>query len=264
VLAGGIVGGIVGPELTKWSRTWLSTLFAGSYLSLAVFALAWLLIVQLIRLPAAAVGSAAAQQAAPRSLWAIVRQPTCWVAIATAALGYGVMNLLMVATPLAMQVCGHPWNFTAMVLEWHVIGMFAPGLVTGAIIARVGVLAVILTGNVLMLACVVIATAGTEVSHFLVALILLGVGWNFLYTGGTTLLTTVYRAQEKNKVQGFMDACVFATMITSSASSGALMHVRGWWVLNLLSVLPVALTAGLALWLATTGHWRLGRSALKA
>ena len=133
-----------------------------------------------------------------------------------ASLSYGVMNLVMVSTPLAMQLCGHPYASAAFVIEWHVIGMFAPGLVTGSIIGRVGIAPVIVAGGVLMLACIAIALSGVALWHFTVALFLLGVGWNFMYTGATTLLTTTYRAAEKNRVQGFNDACVFAVMATSS------------------------------------------------
>ena len=153
-----------------------------------------------------------------------------------------IMNLLMVATPLAMEVCRHPYASAALVLEWHVIGMFLPGLFTGGLITRFGVLPVIVTGCVLMLACVAIALTGVELMQFVLALTLLGVGWNFMYTGATTMLTSAYRPSEKNKVQGFMDLCVFTTMVTTSASSGAMLMVNGWSVLNLLS-LPIVLVA---------------------
>jgi MFS family permease len=257
VLTGGIAGGIVGPEVATWSRTWLDTKFAGSYLTLAGFAALSLLLAQALRLPKVATGAAAGPP--PRPLPEILRQPQCWTAILVAALGYGVMNLLMVATPLAMEVCRHPFSATAIVLELHVIGMFAPGLVTGSLIARVGALPVIAAGCVLMLACVAIALTGVDLMQFLGALFLLGLGWNFMYTGGTTLLTGCYRPSEKNKVQGFMDLCVFTTMITSSASSGALLHVNGWTVLNLLS-LPLIVLAGLAAFgLARRLGWGFGR-----
>lgn len=263
VLTGGIAGGVIGPEVSKWSRTWLPTQFAGTYLTLIGFALASLLLAQLLRLPVPArqdaQGTAAGHVPAARPLAEILRQPLCWGAIACAALAYGVMNLLMVATPLAMQVCSHPYAAAALVIEWHVIGMFAPGFATGSLIGRFGVLPVILAGCLMMLACVAIALSGVELVHFATALVLLGIGWNFMYTGATTLLTLSYRPVEKNKVQGFMDLCVFTVMITSSASSGALLFTDGWAVLNLLSLPFVLAAMAVAGGLAVRNGWALER-----
>ncbi len=258
VLAGGIVGGIVGPEIAKWSRTALATPFAGTYLTLVGFAILSLLMVQFLRLPVTVVATNAAP---PRELREILRQPNCWTAIATMALAYGVMNLLMVATPLAMEVCKHPFAAIALVLEWHVIGMFAPGLITGNLIQRFGILPIISVGAVLNLVCIAVALSGVDIMQFVVALALLGIGWNFMYTGGTTLLTTCYKPQEKNKVQGFADSCVFTMMITTSASSGALLHANGWAILNWLSLPFVVLVLVLAFWLAPRSGWSLGRTA---
>ena len=258
VLAGGIVGGIVGPEIAKWSRTALSTPFAGTYLTLVGFALLSLFMVQFLRLPVLVV---AANSAPPRALSEILRQPLCWSAIVIMGFAYGVMNLLMVATPLAMEVCKHPFASAALVLEWHVIGMFAPGLFTGNLIQRFGILPVIFAGALLNLVCIAVALSGVEVMQFVVALFLLGVGWNFMYTGATNLLTMCYKPHEKNKVQGFADSCVFALMITTSASSGALLHANGWAILNWMSLPFVALVLILVLWLAPRQGWALGRVA---
>jgi len=257
VLTGGIAGGVIGPEISKWSREWLPAQFAGTYLTLVGFAFASLLLAQLLRVPAAPKTDGGG---VARPLAEILRQPACWVAIVCAALSYGVMNLLMVATPLAMQVCSHPYASAALVIEWHVIGMFAPGLFTGSLIGRFGVLPIVVVGCLLMLACVAIALSGVELMHFVAALILLGVGWNFVYTGATALLTSAYRSAEKNKVQGFMDLCVFTTMITSSASSGALLFVNGWSILNLLSLPFVLLVLGAVVWLAGRDGWAIGRT----
>ncbi len=258
VLAGGILGGIVGPEVSKWSRTWLSTQFSGTYLTLAGFAILSLLLAQLLRLPK---NEVKASDAPARPLREILRQPTCWVAIVCAALAYGTMNLLMVATPLAMQVCQHPYALAAFVLEWHVIGMFAPGLVTGNLIQRFGIFPIIITGCILMLLSVGIALAGVDLMNFVLGLALLGVGWNFMFTGGTTLLTTCYRPSEKNRVQGFTDVCVFTVMITSSASSGALLHTNGWALLNMLSAPFMVAVLICATWLAMRTGWGLGKVA---
>jgi MFS family permease len=171
------------------------------------------------------------------------------VAILTAAGSYGIMNLLMVATPLAMEFCSHPFAATALVLQWHVIGMFLPGLFTGILINRFGVLPIILAGCALMFGCIAVALNGVAVSHFVVSLTLLGIGWNFTYTGATTLLTQVYRPAEKTRVQGFNDMVVFVTMITSSASSGVLLHTNGWALLNYLTIPLVVLVVLATGWL---------------
>jgi MFS family permease len=160
------------------------------------------------------------------------------------------MNLLMVATPLAMSFCSHPYSTAAMVIEWHVIGMYGPGFFTGSLIRRFGVLKVIAGGIVLIAVCVGVALHGTTVAHFTVALVLLGIGWNFMYTGGTTLLTESYRPNEKARTQGANDFFILATMGISSFSSGALLSAAGWETMNL-GALPVLLAvAGAVAWLA--------------
>lgn len=257
VLTGGIAGGLFGPEVSRWSRTALPQEFAGTYLMLIVFALASLLLVQWLRVPPPQ--NKAGEALPVRPLKEILRQPAAIVAIASAAIGYGVMNLLMVATPLAMEVCSLPFDSAVFVLQWHIIGMFGPGLITGSLIARFGTFQVITAGGVLLLACVFIALSGVELMHFTAALFLLGVGWNFMYTGGTTLLTTAYRPHEKNKVQGFMDMCVFGVMLTSSASSGALLFVNGWSVLNLISLPFVVLAIVGVFWAASRLGWSTGQ-----
>jgi MFS family permease len=262
VLAAGIVGGIVGPEVSKLTREALPSLFAGSYLALVGFALLSLLLAQGLRLPETAASvSAAAAQGPARRLREVLAQPTAWVAVLVSALSYGVMNLIMVSTPLAMQVCSHPYASAAWVLEWHVVGMFAPGLFTGSLIGRFGIVPVIIAGCLLMLGCTAIALSGIEIWQFTVALFLLGVGWNFMYTGATALLTTCYRPSEKNRVQGFNDACVFAVMVSSSLSSGALLHVQGWYVINAMSVPFVVAALAAIVWVTRSTGWRVGRVA---
>lgn len=256
VLAAGIAGGVVGPWLSKYTRDWLPTLFAGSYLALAAFAVASLVLAQWLKVPESKGQSA---QGPARRLREILAQPVAFSAVLIAALSYGVMNLVMVATPLAMKVCDHPYSAAASVLSWHVVGMFAPGLVTGSLIKRFGVIRIIVAGCLLMLVCAVIALSGIEIWHFTVALFALGVGWNFMYTGATALLTTSYRPSEKNSVQGFNDACVFAVMVTSSLSSGALLHIQGWYTINALSIPCILVALGAALWVSRSQGWALGQ-----
>ena len=247
VMAGGLIGAIVGPNLAKSTRALLPEPFVAAYLALAVVALLSLVVMHFIEFPAAKSEKAAEGEGRPLS--EIMKQPVFIVSAMAAAMGYGVMNLLMAATPLAMQVCSMSFEDTAWVLEWHVIGMFAPGFVTGHLIKRYGVLNVMAVGVVLNVACIAVALSGTELDQFLVALFLLGVGWNFLFTGSTTLSMRAYRPEEKNRAQGAINFFVFATMAFTSFASGALVTTQGWTWLNWGSLLPVAITGAGLLWL---------------
>jgi MFS family permease len=246
-LAGGILGGVIGPELSKHTRTLLEPTFMASYLVLAVFAFLSLLLASRLDIPPL---SAAEQQAKGRPLGEIAAQPKFIVAVLAAACGYGVMNLLMTATPIAMDLCRYPFAEAAFVLEWHVIGMFAPSFFTGHLIRRFGTLPILFVGALLNFACIAIALSGVSVMHFWLALTLLGIGWNFLYIGGTTLLTETYHPEEKAKAQGFNDFLVFAVQGLTSLSSGVLITGEGWNTLNLIAIPAVAVTAlaTLALW----------------
>ncbi|MFT4194674.1 MFS transporter [Ottowia sp.] len=247
VLAGGLIGAIVGPNLANWTRALLPVPFVGAYLSLAAVAVLAMAVVGAIDFPPAPPKAAGAP--AGRPLGEIMRQPVFVVAALGAALGYGVMNLLMAATPLAMQGCGFDFRDTALVLEWHVIGMFAPGFFTGHLIKRVGALPVMGAGVALKLVCVAIALSGVDLHQFLIALLVLGVGWNFLFTGSTTLALQAWRPEEKDRAQAAINFCVFATMAFTSFASGALVTTQGWAWLNLGS-LPALVGVGVALaWL---------------
>ncbi|MDP1900101.1 MAG: MFS transporter [Rubrivivax sp.] len=248
VLAGGIAGAFLGPNLASAARGWLAVPFAGAYLALVGVALLSLLAMSFIRFPEHR--PPAPGVAAGRPLAELARQPVFIVAVVAAALGYGVMNLLMAATPLAMQLCQHPFESAALVLEWHVLGMFVPSFFTGHLIRRFGALPVMGVGALLNLVCVVVALSGVELMQFLIALFALGVGWNFLYTGGTTLFTLAYRPEERNRAQGTMDLCIFSTMAVSSFSSGALITTQGWTWLNVGSLLPLGVLSLSLLWLA--------------
>ena len=248
VLAGGLIGAIVGPNLANHTRDALGAPFLGAYLSLAVVAALSMLLMAGIRFPYEVPRKKG--DASGRPLSVIMRQPVFIVATAGAALGYGVMNLLMAATPLAMQVCGMPFSDAALVLEWHVIGMFAPGFFTGHLIKRFGVLPIMGVGVVLNLVCIAVALSGQDLHQFLIALFLLGVGWNFLFTGSTTLAMEAYRPEEKDKAQAAINFCVFAVMALTSFASGALVTTQGWELLNLGSLFPVALTGVALVWLA--------------
>jgi len=249
VLAGGILGAVIGPNLASWTRDLFDTAFLGAYLTLSIAALIGILVMQCIHFPEEY--KTKHSLADGRPLKVILEQPVFMVAIIGAALGYGVMNLLMAATPLAMQICGLPFSDTALVLEWHVIGMFAPGFFTGSLIQRFGTLKIMGVGVILNLICIVIALTGTDLHQFLVALFLLGVGWNFLFTGSTSLAMTAYKPNERDKAQASINFFVFGTMAFTSFGSGALITSQGWNILNIGSLIPVIVTALALIWLAS-------------
>lgn len=248
VLAGGILGAVIGPNLASWTRNLFDTAFLGAYLTLSIAGLMGIVVMQFIHFPTEF--KTEHSLADGRPLKAILKQPVFMVAVIGAALGYGVMNLLMAATPLAMQICGLPFSDTALVLEWHVIGMFAPGFFTGTLIQRFGALKIMSIGVVLNFICILIALTGTDLRQFLIALFLLGVGWNFLFTGSTSLAMTAYKPDERDKAQAAINFFVFGTMAFTSFGSGALITSQGWSILNLGSLIPVIITALALLWLS--------------
>ncbi len=247
VMAGGLLGAVAGPNLAALTRNLTDVPFAGAYLALAGVALLAMVLLAFIEFPPPPDVKASG---GGRPLSEIMRQPVFIVAAAAGALGYGVMNLLMAATPIAMQICGLPFSSVALVLEWHVIGMFAPGFFTGHLIKRFGTLPIMAVGLVLNLLCVAIALSGVDFRQFLVALFLLGLGWNFIFTASTTLALTAYRPEEKDKAQGALNFCVFAVLALTSLASGVLVTTRGWALLNMGSLLPLGVTALAIGWLA--------------
>jgi MFS family permease len=248
VLAGGIVGGFLGPETSKLTNDAVAGhAYAGAYLSLVVFAVLSILLLRWLDIPAL---PAADRKDAGRPMTEIARQGVFIVAVLCGMISYGVMNLLMTATPLAMMDAHHPFGDAAFVIQWHMVAMFAPSLITGMVIQRVGLLAVMLVGVALNIVCVVIALSGMDVMHFWFALVLLGTGWNFLFVGATTLLTESHTPAERAKVQGINDALIFFTLVVSSLSSGALFTHQGWHTMNIWAV-PFLLLAGAGIaWLA--------------
>ncbi len=251
VLAGGVLGGVIGPELSKYTRSLMQPEFFASYASLFIYSLAAMAIISLLRLPGAA--SDASEQPA-RPLSEIVAQPTFIVAAVVAALGYAVMSLLMTATPLAMGFCGHPYTAAASVISAHVVGMFGTSFFTGSLIKRFGVLQIMMTGVAIMIGCVAVALSGQEITQFWFALVLLGIGWNFMYIGGSTLLTEAYRPSEKAKAQGVNEIVIFTVQAVAALSSGVLVNARGWNTLNYVALPAILLAGSFAGWLL----WRRG------
>jgi MFS family permease len=248
VLAGGVLAALIGPELAKHTKDLLAPVtFAGSFASLILVAVASLILLQFIRIPAP---TEAERREAQRPLSVIARQPAFIVAVLGGMVSYGVMNFVMTSTPLAMAACGHPFDATASVIKWHVFAMFAPSFFTGHIIKRFGTPQVMMVGAAIMAVCLAINLSGVSYLHFWAALALLGLGWNFLFVGATTLLTTTYRPAEKAKVQALNDLLIFGIVATTAFSAGLAHYTVGWQAINL-GAGPFLLVAVLAtVWLA--------------
>lgn len=251
VVAGGIVAAFLGPQLGLWGRDWFAgELFLGAYLAQAVLSVVALALLSGLRLPAAG----GVQGGVARSLGEIVRQPALQMSIFGASVGYSAMIMAMTATPLAMLGCGLPGSNVTPVIQWHVVGMFAPSFFTGDLVKRFGAPRIMQFGFVLLLAHVAVAVSGLEFLHFLSALILLGLGWNFAFIGGTALLTQSYRPAEQLRVQMVNEFIVFGFVATASLSAGWLYARFGWVLLNL-SMVPLLVIALLAASrMARAGH----------
>jgi MFS family permease len=246
-LAGGIVGGVIGPEMAKHTTTtFAGEPYLGPYISLAFVCLLAVLLLSRLDIPPL---SAAERKEPGRPLPEIMTQPTFIVAALAGALSYGIMNLMMTSTPLAMRAHDHHFNDAAFVLQWHMIGMYGPSFFTGHLVNRFGVLNIIMAGIVLMLGCVIAALSGTSIFNFWTALFVLGVGWNFMYVGGSALLTEAHTPAERAKTQAANDFLVFVTMSVSSMSSGMLLHKGGWHTVNYGTVPFLLIAAVATLWL---------------
>ncbi len=249
VLAGGIVAALAGPLLGRLGGPLLSPEYVGSFFLLAIVSLAAAGLLLGLRIPMPETEAGATAAGRPWSV--LVSQPTYLVALFGAATGYGVMILAMTATPIAMLHHDHGLAAATTVIQLHVLGMFLPSFFTGSLIARFGVLRVMLAGVALLTGHVLMTLTGTEFGSFAGALVMLGVGWNFLYVGGTTLLTTTYGAAEKSRAQATNDMSIFAVGLACSLGSAALLQTLGWQKLNLLLLPWLALAALALLWL---GH----------
>jgi len=254
VLTGGVVAAVLGPFLATRAVDWLAPFsFAASYLVMAGLALAIVPLLLFLRLPTTkqlAAAQALDSNAAPaRPLSEIARQPVFIVAALAAMVGFGAMNLIMVTTPLAVVACGYGVVDAGAVIQWHVLGMYLPSFVTGRLIQRFGVLRIMAIGAALILGCVAVNVSGVLLVNFIAGLILLGVGWNFLYIGGSTLVTSAFRPQERARTLGLFELMVTGTTAVTALSSGAIYAAAGWEVLNLAAVLPLLLVLAAVVWL---------------
>ncbi len=239
VVAAGVVAAFVGPQLGAWGRDWMAGVpFVGSYLAQAALSLVALALISQVRLESLAV----AQTGDARPLRQILRQSALRVSILGSAVAYAVMIMVMTATPLAMLGCGLSSESVTPVIQWHVVGMFAPSFFTGPLIKRFGALPIMHMGFVLLLGHVGVTLLGSEFMHFLSGLLLLGVGWNFAFIGGTALLTQTYRPAEQLKVQAINEFAIFGLVALSTLSAGWLYERFGWIALNL-AVVPLLAVA---------------------
>ncbi|MBI5716308.1 MAG: MFS transporter [Burkholderiales bacterium] len=239
VVAGGVIAAFAGPQVGLWGRDWLpQQVFLGSYLAQALLCGAVMLLMSLLQVPKPA--TAAAEPARP--LREIAAQPALRAAIVGAAVGYAVMIMAMTATPLAMLGCGFSAGDVKPVIQWHVFGMFVPSFFTGSLVARFGAPRVMQAGFVLLMGHVAVAASGIEYLHFLGALVLLGVGWNFAFVGSTALLTQSYGPSEQTRVQALNEGLVFGFVALASLGAGWLYDRFGWAALNLLT-LPLLVLA---------------------
>lgn len=247
VLAGGVVAAFAGPQVAKLTRDAVPDMpFFGAYVAAAALSLLAGVILMLLRMPQAVEDGGAGEA---RPLATILCQPLAIAAVTGSAVGYALMILVMSATPLAMVGHHHGVDDAASVIQWHVLGMFAPSFFTGSVIQRLGAPRVMLMGLALLAGHVAIAMQGVAFLHFASALVLLGVGWNFLYVGGTTLLTQTYRPAERAKVQALNDFLILGVVTAASFSSGALLHWFGWRALNLAAIPVIVATAAVIVWL---------------
>ncbi len=254
VLLGGVVAAVVGPNLANLTRESIpNALFAGSYISIIGLYILIFIVLGFLKLPEMKHSEEKHEVGQVRTLWVIAKQPKFIVALLCAMLGYGVMSFVMTATPLAMHANSHSFSDTSFVISWHVLGMYAPSFVTGSLIHRFGVLKIMFTGALLGFACVVTNLLGNTVEHYWIGLTLLGMSWNFLFIGGTTLLTETYRPAERSKTQALNDFIVFTTVAIASLTAGVLQHNYGWERVNW-GVVPLIIIIMISiLWLAMKG-----------
>ena len=256
VMAGGVFAGVIGPQLVTYTMDLTpGRMFAASYLAQAAVAVIAMLVLSGVQLP-----RPAANAARGRPLGVIVRQRSFIVAALCGVVSYSLMNLVMTSAPLAMKLCGLPIVSSNTALQWHVVAMYGPSFFTGSLIARFGAPRVVTAGLVLLTGAAVVGLSGVTVPHFMLGLILLGLGWNFGFVGASAMVLECHRPEERTRVQSFNDFLVFGTMAVGSFSSGQLLQVWGWAAVNWVVFPPVILVAGVLLF---SGRLRLRNPALQ-
>jgi MFS family permease len=246
VLAGGILAAFIGPNLANYGRDLFAITYLGTLSAVIVLYAFNGINFLLIKLPKPVVRDFGVDT---RSMLEIAGQPRFVIAMMSAAIGYSIMVLLMTASPLEMTHQQHDFSEVAFAIQWHVLGMFAPSFVTGHLVNRFGSQLVIMTGACLMVVCILLNFSGSTVTHFWTALLSLGIGWNFMFIGATSLLTETYSPAESARAQALNDFVVFTSAACSSFGAGALLHLLGWQLVNLAVVPLVVLTIAAHCWL---------------
>ncbi|HRO57971.1 MAG TPA: MFS transporter [Burkholderiaceae bacterium] len=236
VMGGGVVAGVIGPQLVTYTMyLWPAHLFAATFVAQAAVAALSAFVLIGVRLPM----PTADEIAGGRPLATIARQPLFVTAVISGAVSYLLMNFLMTAAPLAMQMCGHSQESANLGLQWHVIAMYAPSFFTGRLITRFGAGRVVMAGLLLTGASAAVGLTGLDVAHFWLTLVLLGIGWNFGFVGASALVLECHRPEEKTRVQSLNDFVVFATMAVGSFASGGLLAAYDWDTVLWVSFLPL-------------------------
>lgn len=247
VLAGGIVSALVGPMLARTGMDMLAPMtFAGGFLIICLLQLAVLTILAFVRIPR----PSAIQLQGGRPMSVIARQPKFIIAVIGGVVAYASMVLLMSITPLAMKMCGLDFNAATEVIQWHVLGMYIPAFFTGHLVRKFGVYRVMMAGGAAMIVCLIVAATGQEFWNFWVSLTLLGLGWNFLFVGATTLLTETHNVAERAKAQAFNEFCIFSITGAATFLSGQVLHNFGWTHVTVGTLPLVLLVLAAVGWLA--------------
>jgi predicted MFS family arabinose efflux permease len=253
VTAGGVAAAVIGPSLVRVTHDLTMPLYLATYAAILVLHVVVFTVMSFITFPPVATSASAADTAEitapPRPLWVIASQPRFIASVMAGMLAFGTMSFIMSASPLAIVGCGFPHAEAHWVIFMHVLGMFVPSFFTGNLINRYGATNVMACGVVFMLAGVTAALSGLDIWNFRIALTVNGVGWNFLFVGATTLVTTCYRPNERGKTQALNDFLVFSTTATSSFMAGFLQDRWGWQPLNWFSVLLMLAAAVAVIWL---------------
>jgi len=236
VTAGGIVSALIGPALVNMTYDLLVPVYLATYAAMFAVHLAVFLLMGTIGFPPVQTAAQVAAEGPSRSLWEIARQPQYIVAVLSAMVAFGTMSFLMSASPLAIVGCGLPQGEAHLVIFMHVLGMFVPALFTGNLIMRYGTLPVMMTGAALLILGIIPALMGEGAWNFRIALTLNGIGWNFMFVGATTLVTTTYHASERGKAQALNDFLIFGTTAVSSFMAAFLLERMGWAALNWLGM----------------------------
>ena len=248
VLSGAILAALVAPSLALWTKDLFAPVtFAGSFMALSVLSVATLIPLALLSPHPAASAEA---RGGGRPMGEILRQPIMIAALVNAAAGHAVMVLVMNATPLAMVACNHTVGDAAGVIRAHVLGMFVPSFFTGKLIDRLGAPAIAAAGAVILAASAMVSAWDQGLGHFQVGLVLLGLGWNFMYIAGTTMLTQSYRPEERGRVQGMAEMTIAACAALASFGSGGLLNAFGWQAVNMGAAPVLAVSLGVTLWYA--------------